>query len=344
MADLGSKPLRLGILGAVNIARSFASGVAPSKTVTVAAVASRDAGKAERFAMECGIPRFHGSYEALLADPEIDAVYNPLPNSLHAEWSIRAMEAGKHVLCEKPLAMNATEVRAMAAAARRHGRHLVEAYPYRAQAQTLKLRELLDAGAIGKVQLIRSSFGVAFSDPANIRLKPEVGGGALLDAGSYDVSLALLVAGARPERVSATARWSETGVDRSVAATLEFPSGALAQISCSFATAYHRHALIAGEAGTIETTYLNHPPLGGLPVLTIRRGTTVQSVPETIEVAPGNGFLAEAESFERLVRQGPESWTGATLAESIDIAVTLDAILASARSGAAVSLAAEINT
>ncbi|POR50382.1 Gfo/Idh/MocA family protein [Bosea psychrotolerans] len=338
MDDTGSRPLRIGVLGAANIARAFTSGVAPSKTVTVAAVASRDAGKAQRFAQECGIPRSHGSYEALLADPEIDAIYNPLPNSLHAEWSIRAMEAGKHVLCEKPLAMTAVEARAMFAAARRLGRHLVEAYPYRAQPQTLKLRDLLAEGAIGKVQLIRSSFGVAFSDPSNIRLKPEVGGGALLDAGSYAVSLALLAAGERPERVSAMARWSETGVDLSVVASLEFPNGALAQISCSFATAYHRHALIAGDAGTIETSYLNHPPAGGPPILTLRRGTTIAAVPEIIEVAPGNGFLAEAESFQRLVTQGPAYWTGATPAESIDIALTLDAIGQSARSGAAVTI------
>lgn len=340
MGDVGTRPLQIGILGAANIARAFTSGVAPSATVKVAAVASRDAAKAESFARECGIPRFHGSYEALLADPAIDAVYNPLPNSLHAEWSIRAIEAGKHVLCEKPLATNATDARAMFAAARRFGRHLVEAYPYRAQPQTRKLRELLAAGAIGKVQLIHSSFGVAFSDPSNIRLKPDVGGGALLDAGSYAVSLALLAAGGRPERVSATARWSETGVDLSTVATLELPDGALAQISCSFATAFHRHALIVGDAGTIETTYLNHPPVGGPPILALRRGTLNAVVPEIVEVAPGNGFLAEAESFERLLRKGPEHWTGATPEESIDIALTLDAILDSARSGASVRVVA----
>lgn len=339
MTDVGTRPLQLGILGAANIARAFTSGVAASKTVTVAAVASRDAAKAESFAGECGIPRFHGSYEALLADPAIDAIYNPLPNSLHAEWSIRAMEAGKHVLCEKPLATSAADARAMFAAAKRLGRHLVEAYPYRAQPQTLKLRELLAAGMIGKVQLIRSSFGITFTDPKNIRLRPEVGGGALLDAGSYAVSLALLAAGERPERVNASARWSETGVDLSTVATLEFPGGALAQISCSFATAFHRHALIAGDAGTIETTYLNHPPAGGPPILTVRRGRLNTVEPDIVEVAPGNGFLAEAEAFERLLRHGAEHWTGATPEESIDIALTLDAILESARTSSAVRVA-----
>ena len=158
MSRSANKPLRIGILGAANIARAFTSGIAPSRTVTVAAVASRDAGKAESFARQCGIPKFHASYEGLLADRDIDAIYNPLPNSLHAEWSIKALEAGKHVLCEKPLTTNAADARDMFSTAKRHGRHLVEAYPYRAQPQTLKLRELLAEGAVGKVQLIRSSF------------------------------------------------------------------------------------------------------------------------------------------------------------------------------------------
>jgi xylose dehydrogenase (NAD/NADP) len=335
---LTSRPLRIGILGAAKIARLFVSGVAPSKSISVAAIASRDAAKAERFAQEYGIARAHGSYEALLADPDIDAIYNPLPNTMHAEWSIRATTAGKHVLCEKPLATTAADAREMFASARRHNVHLVEAYPYRAQPQTLKLKELLGAAAIGKVRLIHSSFGVFFSDPENIRLKPDLGGGALFDAGSYAISLMRLAAGERPVRVRAVARWADTGVDRTVMAMLEFANGLLAQMSCSFAACYHRHALIAGDKGTIETTYLNHPPIGGPPTLTIRRGLTVNDVPETIEVPSCDGFLAEAESFQKLVAYGPEHWTGATPDESIDIALTLDAILQSARSEAPVTL------
>jgi len=328
--------LRLGILGAANIARAFVAAVAPSKRVTVSAVASRDEERARSFARELGIPRSHPSYEALLADPDIDAVYVPLPNSMHAEWSIRAAEAGKHVLCEKPLAVTASEARAMFAAARRNRVRLVEAYPYRAQPQTLKLRELLNSNAIGRVQLIRASFGVAFSDPANIRLSPALAGGALMDAGSYAVSLVRTVAGERPSRVHAVARWAETGVDRTVVATLEFESGLLAQVSCSFATAYHRHALIAGDGGSIETTYLNHPPIGGPPILRVRRGILVTATEEIIEAPGGNGFLAEAQSFQRLVAHGPEHWTGTSEEESTDIALTLEAIARSARSGVSV--------
>ena len=333
-----SKPLRIGVLGAANIARSFTSGVRPSSRVEVAAVASRDLAKAQAFAAECGIARALGSYESLLADPAIDAIYNPLPNSLHAEWSIKALEAGKHVLCEKPLAMSADEVRAMVAAAHRTGRLLVEAYPYRAQAQTRRMQELIEAGAIGQVEIIRASFGVTFANPANIRLKPELGGGSIYDIGSYPLSLVRLITGTRATHVSAVATWTETGVDRSVLASLEFPGGVLAQISSSFATSYHRQALIAGSAGTIETTYLNHPPVGGAPVLTLRRGILVSDPVETIPVAPGNGFLLEAESFEAAVRGGPGQWTGATQDESLDIAMMLDAILLSMRGGGRVAV------
>lgn len=332
------KPLRIGILGAANIARSFIVGVAPSPLIHVAAVASRDAAKAEAFARECGVARSHGSYEALLADPEIDAIYNPLPNTLHAEWSIRAVEAGKHVLCEKPLATSSADARAMFAAAEKNKVHLVEAYPYRSQPQTLKLQELLASGAIGQVQLIRASFGVFFADPGNIRLQPDVGGGSLLDAGSYATSLILLAAGGRPERVSAVARWFETGVDRSVVATLEFANGILAQMSSSFATYYDRYAMIAGDAGTIETTYLNHPPIAGAPVLILRRGQRLPDPVERIETAGGDGFLAEAESFQKMVTLGAEHWNGVTPAQSIDIALTLEAIMQSAKLGTPVSL------
>ncbi|MDB6088501.1 MAG: hypothetical protein JWN85_1285 [Gammaproteobacteria bacterium] len=331
-------PLRIGILSTANIARAFVSGVRPSSTVTVTAVASRDRAKAAAFAREVGIPHSHGSYEALLADSEIDAVYIPLPNSMHAEWSIRAVEAGKHVLCEKPLSATAAEARAMFDAARKHGVYLVEGYPYRAQPQTLKMRELLDAGALGKVEMMQASFGFTLSQEVNIRLSPVLAGGALMDAGSYAVSLVRMVARERPSRVQAVAHWTDSGVDRILVATLEFPSGLLAQISCSFSTTAHRQALIAGSEGVLQTTFFNHPSPAAPPVLQLRRGKGWDTAAEVIEVPATNGFLAEAEVFERLVRQGPASWTGASAEESIDIMLTLEALLRSARSGKAVDI------
>ncbi|MGF6774074.1 xylose dehydrogenase (NAD/NADP) [Paraburkholderia sp. GAS199] len=327
------KPLRFGVLGAAKIARSFIAGVGPSALIDVVAVASRDLEKARQFADEVGVPRVHGSYEALLDDSAIDAVYVPLPNTLHAEWVIKALDAGKHVLCEKPIAVSKADTLAMFDAARRNRRFLAEAYPYRAQEQTLALRRLLDEGAIGRVQTMYACFGVKFSDPANIRLDPERGGGALLDAGSYATSMVRMVAGEKPARVNATARWSETKVDLTVVANLEFPSGLLAQIACSFNTAYHRHAIIAGSEGVLETTFLNSPPDAGPPHIHLRRGIPSSTVRETIELAGGNGFLAEAESFARAVALGPELWTGSTEQESIDTIATLEAIARSIRSG-----------
>jgi D-xylose 1-dehydrogenase (NADP+, D-xylono-1,5-lactone-forming) len=330
---INSQPLRIGILGASKIARAFTKAVAGAATLKVTAVASRDAANAAAYAKEEGIPRSFGSYEALLADRDIDAIYNPLPNNMHAEWSIKAVEAGKHVLCEKPLAVSGAEARSMFDAAARHKRHLVEAFPYMAQPQTLKVRELVRGGAIGKVRLIRSCFGVPFSDTSNIRLKADLAGGSLMDAGSYAVSFVRLAAGERPSRVHAVARWSPTGVDSTLAGTIEFASGLIAQISSSFDACYHRHGLIAGDKGTIETTYLNHPPIGGPASITVRRGTLVADPVETVTLRDGNGFLAEALSFARLVAEGRAQWTGASPEESIDIALTLDALLRAARSG-----------
>jgi predicted dehydrogenase len=339
------EPLRLGILGAANIAKLFARGVAGSPLVSVDVMASRDASKAAEFAKAESIPRSHGSYEALLADPAIEAIYIPLPNDLHAEWAIKAAAAGKHILCEKPLAMAGAEARAMYAAARAHGVHLVEAYPYMSQPQTLRMRELL--AEIGRVQLVTALFGFSLTtpegkpigDPANIRLDPARGGGGLRDAGTYSMSLARIAVGERPSRVMTSAKWTESGVDRVVAATVEFPSGALAQVSCHMSGAFYRSAVIVGERGVIETSYLNHGPDGKLS-LNIRRGTAGTLPLERLEVEGVNGFRAEAESFARLVRQGPAHWNGASEAESIDIVLTLDAIAASARSGSWETVAA----
>jgi D-xylose 1-dehydrogenase (NADP+, D-xylono-1,5-lactone-forming) len=333
-----SDPLRIGILGTARIARSFISGVAPSKTVEVTAIASRQADKAQRFAEQTGVQRSFGSYVGLLADPTVDAVYIPLPNSLHAEWTIRAIQAGKHVLCEKPLAATAAEARAMFAAARSQGVMLVEGFPYRSQPQTAKLQELLTAGVIGKVQTIQAAMGFTVTDPLNIRLNPTLVGGVLMDAGIYPVSLIRLVAGERPGRVYAAARWHPNGVDQTLIASVEHPSGLLAQISCSFTTAMHRQALIAGTTGILRTTFMNNPPLDRPAELQVKQGLAPDSTFETIEVPAVNGFRAEAESFERLIRHGSSHWSGATPEESLDIMMTLEAMLNSARARRPVDL------
>jgi D-xylose 1-dehydrogenase (NADP+, D-xylono-1,5-lactone-forming) len=331
-------PLRIGILGTAKIARSFVQGVRPSPHIAITAVASRSAEKARQFTQELAIPRRFDSYDSLLADRDIDAIYNPLPNSLHAEWSMRAIRAGKHVLCEKPIAATALEARAMFAAARQYGVHLVEGFPYRAQPHTVKLRELLDAGVIGEARLIQATFGFTLTDAANIRLNPALAGGALMDVGTYPVSLIRMIAKQRPTRVTAVAHWSG-GVDRTLAATLEFAGGLLAQIASSFDSALHRQALIVGSRGVIRTAFPNHTSPQTPGELFLREGVDAKAVERTIQTDSINGFLAEAESFERLVRDGDTQWNGASPEESIDIMLTLDALLESARIRRAVEIA-----
>jgi xylose dehydrogenase (NAD/NADP) len=335
-------PLRYGILGAANIARQFTRGVAGSKLAEVAAVASRGADKAAAFAAELSIPRHHASYEALLADQTIEAVYIPLPNALHSEWILRCLAAGKHVLCEKPFTLTSKEARAAYAAADKAGLCLAEAYPYMSQPQTLRLREILAEGTIGRIQLATAAFGFGIStpegaplvDPTNIRLLPDVGGGALLDAGTYAMSLLRIAIGEAPSRVRAIGRNTQSGVDLTVAATLEFPSGAIGQLTTSMATAFHRHAILVGERGVIETAYSNHAPAGAATLpLRIKRGVPGTVPFETEELPAGDGFRAEAESFARMVREGAAHWNGASIAESIDTVRTLEAIAASLRGG-----------
>lgn len=334
-------PLRFGILGAANIARQFTKGLAGSARATVQAVASRGTEKAAAFAAELGIPRHHGSYEDLLADPDIEAIYIPLPNDMHAEWAIKAAQAGKHVLCEKPLAVSVAEARAMFAAARANGVHLAEAYPYMSQPQTLRTRDILASGALGAVQTITAAFGFGLvhpdgtpkGDPGNIRLLPGNAGGGLRDAGTYAMSMARIAAGCRPTRAFATGRDTKTGVDQTIAALLEFPNGAIAQVSCSMSSAFHRHAIIVGSEGVLETSYSNHAPDTGRLTLRVKRGVPGTVPFETEEVEGGDGFRAEAESFAAMVRLGAGHWNGATEAESIDTVLALEAIERSYRAG-----------
>ena len=330
-------PLRIGILSTAKIAGEFALGVQPSRKVAVTAVASRDSARAAKFARENRIVAVFDSYAAMLASPDIDAIYNPLPNALHAEWSVNALRSGKHVLCEKPLGISGGEVEQMFAAADRAGRHLVEAYPYLAQPLTIKLRQMLAAGEIGRLETVQASFGFPMPAAANIRLDAALGGGALFDAGCYPISLVRVIAGECPVGVRAAATWLSPGVDRTTAATFEFASGLLAQISCSFGTAVHRHALIAGAAGIVETSYFNTPPPDRPATMQIRRGTRweVSHHPETVSAPAMIGFLAEAESFHDLLRGGATHWSGATPQESRDIARMIDAVKRSAATGAA---------
>ena len=340
-------PLRLGILGCANIAKQFTRDVAGSAGVRVVAVASRDAANAAAFAAAQGIERSHGSYGALLADPDIDAVYLPLPNSLHAEWAVAAARHGKHILCEKPLALSRAEAAAMFDAAARHGVMLLESYPWSFQPQTAAMLDLMAQGAIGQMRSVQACFGFTVADAqTNIRMKPELGGGALLDAGSYPLSLIRVVMGDAPSTVVATSRWSPSGVDIATAATLHFEDGRVAQMSCAMDAANHRHATIVGSEGTVYTEYLNHTsdaatghPYGYQPSqLRVRRGIANTVPVEPVSAAVGSGFRFAAEAFGRMV--ATEDWAAVDRwkAASLDIAAMLEAIAKSARTGTPVRL------
>jgi predicted dehydrogenase len=336
-----NKPLNIGILGCANIARQFTAAVQASPAVRVAAAASRNIDTAAAFAQSLGIPRHHGSYEALLVDASIDVIYLPLPNSLHAEWAIKALQAGKHVLCEKPLALSRAEAEAMFAAARASGVMLLEGFPYYFQPQTGDMLKLLHSGAIGEVRGVQACFGFMLQNPqGNIRLNADLGGGALLDAGSYALSLIRLVMGEAPVRVLAQPRWADSGVDISLMATLMYADGRTAQLSCAMDVANHRRAVIMGTAGTIETEYLNHTSAQVSSSLRIRRGTANVIPFEEIHSGMGNGFRFAAEAFARLIAANDVAAIERAALASIDNAATLEALAVSARTAEAVELAA----
>lgn len=335
--------LRLGILGCARVARQFARDVAPSGQVRIEAVASRDAATAAAFAQAQGIARYHGSYEALLADPAVEAIYLPLPNSLHARWVIRAAEAGKHVLCEKPLALTLVEAQAMFDAAHRHGVLLLEAYPYWFQPATRAMMDLIEGGAIGSVRSVQASGGFQIlGTHGDVRLDPALGGGALYDSGCYPLSLIRLVMGDAPQHVQAHARWTERGVDMSLVGTLLWDDGRRAQISCAMDGANHRHATIVGSDGAIVTEYLNHTgevgrthPWGFQPnLLRLRRGIA-GTVPFTdVAVAgTGSGFRFAAEKFAQLVAVHEVRAIEQAARASLDIAAMLQALTRAAHTG-----------
>jgi xylose dehydrogenase (NAD/NADP) len=244
-----------GILGCAGIAeKAFIPAVRGSQNGVLAGIAARDEDRARDWAGRFGFLRSHRTYQELVEDPGIDAIYNPLPNDLHAEWAIRALRAGKHVLCEKPMAMNASEVRAMIGAAEAGGVLLMEGFMYKFHPQMEKTLALIQEGKIGEVRSVHSSFTFHFErDCSNYRWFPAMGGGALYDVGCYPISLARLVFGAEPVSAFAKARIDPaTGVDMTTAALLEFPGGRFAQCDSSFESHFQSRLLAVGSEGTLR--------------------------------------------------------------------------------------------
>jgi predicted dehydrogenase len=289
--------LAWGVLGCAAIARNrLIPAIRGSRNGRVLAVASRELDRARAAAGEAGIPRAYGSYEALLADPDIEAVYLPLPNSLHREWTLRAAEAGKHVLCEKPLAVTAAEAEDMRDACRARGVLLMEGFMYRFHPRVQEAVRLARDGTIGALRLVRASFSSLQTAPGNIRMQPGLGGGAILDSACYGVNLCRMILG-EPTHVTGVATWWPSGIAATVVGTLTFPGDALGVIDASLAMAAQRAFEIVGTDGLIAVHYGPRPGWG-TPSLKVR---SPRYVPSARRLPIGNHYRLMVESFAEAV-------------------------------------------
>ena len=320
--------VKWGILSTADINNKLLAGAAESDDVDVVAVCSRDLARAESFAGRWGIGRAYGSYDELLADPEIEAVYIPLPNTMHAEWSIRAVQAGKHVLCEKPFSRHVEEVEAAWDAADAAGRLLSEAFMYRHHPQSAKLVELVRSGAIGELRVIRAAFSYSLYDADNIRLRTDVEGGALMDVGCYCVSGARLLAG-EPVAVAGSAHIGSSGTDWVFAGMMRFPGDVTALFDCGTSLPNRDELEAIGTEGSL---FLDDPWHCNEPVLELRRGGEV----ERIEAERGNPYRLELEGMNAAIRGERPLLLGRE--DALGQARAIDALFEAAATGRQVEL------
>jgi D-xylose 1-dehydrogenase (NADP+, D-xylono-1,5-lactone-forming) len=312
--------VRLGILSTARINRLALAGARKSDRVDVVAVASRDQARAEAYAREQGIDRAYGSYEGLLADQEVEAVYIPLPNSMHVDWSIRALEAGKHVLCEKPLTRHEAEAERAFDAADRAGRLLMEAFMYRHNPQTARLSALVAEGAVGRLRLIRAAFSFTAGDPRNIRLLANLDGGALMDVGCYCVNSSRLLAG-EPEDLHGEQVLGPGGVDVRFAGTMRFKDDVLGEFHCGLDLPVRDELDVIGSEGSL---FLDDPFHCRTPVIELRRdGET-----ERIELEPADSYQLELENLSDAIRGEAEPLLGRD--DAVAQARTIEALYRSA--------------
>ena len=322
------KPVKWGILSTANINGAVIPPAHASEKVDLVAVASRDQARADEYAREWEIPRAHGSYDSLLADDEIEAVYISLPNNLHCEWSIRAVEAGKHVLCEKPMGKRAAEVEEAFAAAERAGRILSEAFMWRHNPQAKHLRQLLDEGAVGELRVVRACFSFALFDTENIRLRPDVEGGSLMDVGCYCVNGSRLLAG-EPELAFGQQLVGPSGTDWVFTGSLRFPGDVFGLFDCGTALPSRDELEAIGTEGSL---FLDDPWHGRSPVIELRRGGEV----ERIELEPVDSYRLELENVSAAIRGEGQLLLGR--ADAVGNARALEALAFSAEQSSPVRL------
>jgi predicted dehydrogenase len=290
--------IRWGLLSTARINKALLGPLSTSKRNQLLAVASRSQNQADEYAHKNKVKRAYGSYADLLAAPDIDVIYNPLPNHLHAEWTIKAVQAGKHVLCEKPLALSLAEVDAMSAAAEKYGKVVAEAFMYRSHPQTLIAREIVASGKLGRVKLLRGSYTYPGTDPDNYRWKPEMGGGGLWDVGCYPLSYTRALLGAEPLEVFGWQVTGPTGVDEVFVAQLRFPDDVYAQFDCSVKIPYHVFMEIVGDEATLVIPNPYNPGVKGKLYLT-RDGKV-----ETIAVKGMEPYVGEVEDMADAILLG----------------------------------------
>jgi D-xylose 1-dehydrogenase (NADP+, D-xylono-1,5-lactone-forming) len=314
-------PVRWGVLSTAHINEKVLEGVSGSQTVDVTTVASRSPERAAEFARAHGIPRVHGSYEDLLADDEVEAIYIPLPNGMHVEWTLAALAAGKHVLCEKPFTPRAAEVKRCFDAAEEAGLVLSEAFMWRHHPQADRLTELVKEGAIGELRLVRAAFSFSLPAETNVRWDADLEGGALMDVGSYCVSGARLLAG-EPERVEGEQVLAPSGVDSRFTATMRFPGDVLATFDCGFDLPPRDELEAIGAEGSL---FLDDPWHGVDPV--IERRSADGSV-EVIELERQSSYRLEFEDVSAAIRGEREPRLGR--ADAMGQARVIEALLRSA--------------
>ena len=320
--------MRLGLLSTARINNAILTGAQGTDRVDVVAVGSRDGAKAQAYAAEHRLERSHGSYEALLEDPEVDGVYISLPNSLHHAWTMQALAAGKHVLCEKPYSRSPAEVEEAFDAADAAGLVLAEAFMYRHNPQTALARELVESGRIGRLRAINATFSFPLVDQTNVRMIADLDGGALMDVGCYCVSGSRLLAG-EPEHVFGEQSVSETGVDVAFHGTLRFPNDVVSQIDASFVAQNRQRLEVVGEEGTLV---LATPWRVDDPGIVVRRsdGDVLMDVPLV------DSYTLELEDFAAAAAGERESLLGR--ADALAQARTIEALYRSAEAGELVTL------
>jgi xylose dehydrogenase (NAD/NADP) len=321
--------IKWGLISTADINGKLLAGAAESDDVEILAVGSRDAGRARAYADEHGIERSYGTYDELLADPDVQAVYNPLPNNMHSEWSIKALEAGKHVLCEKPFSMHPAEVSDAFDAADRTGLVLSEAFMWRHNPQTKKLAELVAGGAIGELRLIRSTFSYALFDADNIRLRTDVEGGSLMDVGCYCISGSRLLGG-EPVAVTGRQYTGPSGTDWLFTAILEFPNDVLATFDCATCLTPRDELEAIGTEGSL---FLDDPWHCNDPVIEVRRDGEVVDL---IEVEQRNSYRLELEDVNAAIRGERPALLGRE--DAMGQVSTIEALFRSVAEGRRVSL------